>query len=227
MALFMTMFPFYVMGNLHCLGMCGPLVMMIGSHRYRYAYFLGRLLSFGLAGMAAGEAGAVLQGTLQTYHVPEVLTFTLGFLMMGVAVVNWTGWSIPTPSLPHFFRRVNHSIGLLMLKDTMATTFLFGVLTVALPCGQSLIVFSACALAGSAWVGLFNGLAFALITSPSLWVAMRAMGWFQTMRSHYRQLIAWAAFFAGTMALCRGLADMGFIPHLVLLEFGPYHVVLY
>lgn len=226
MALFVTMFPFYLMGNMHCLGMCGPLVMMIGQHRYRYAYFFGRILSFGLAGMAAGEAGAVLQGTLQQYHVPELLTFSLGLMMLAVAAANWTGWSLSLP-MPLMLRRLNHTISLLMLKDTVLTTFMFGLLTVALPCGQSLVVFSACALAGDPWVGLFNGAAFALLTSPSLWVAMHTLRWFQGAKFHYRQLIAWAAFFAGIMAICRGLADMGYISHLALGGKAPYHIVLF
>lgn len=226
MALFLMMFPFYLMGNLHCIGMCGPLVVMIGRHRYRYAYFFGRLLSFGLAGMAAGEAGAVLQGTLQVYHLPELLTFTLGIFMLGVSVANWTGWT-PSFRMPSFFRRASHSISLLMLKDTILTTFLFGLFTVALPCGQSLVVFSACALAGDAWVGLFNGVAFALLTTPSLWVAMNAMHWFRDARMNYRQFIAWAAFFAGIMAICRGLADLEMIPHLAIGGASPYHIVFY
>lgn len=220
------MFPYYLLGNLHCLGMCGPLVAMIGQHRYRYAYFLGRTLSFGLAGMAAGEAGAVIQNSLQRLHIPELLTFALGILMLFVAIIQGTGWHLSLPSL-RLFRQLNHSITLLMLKDTVITTFIFGLLTVALPCGQSLVVFSACALTGSALVGLFNGAAFALLTSPSLWVAMHTMHWFQTGKKQYRRFIACAAGFAGMMAIFRGLADWGVIPHLVLGDKNAYHLIFY
>lgn len=226
MALFLTMFPFYLLGNLHCLGMCGPLAAMIGRHRYRHAYFVGRILSFGIAGMAAGEAGAILQGILQRYHIPELLTFGLGLLMIIVAYVNLTGQK-PTLPTPKFFRRVNQSISLLILKDTVLTTFLFGFLTVALPCGQSLIVFSACALTGNAWVGLFNGLAFAMLTSPSLWVAMHASHWFQKAKNHERLLVACAALLAGTLAICRGLADMSIIPHLIIGNTESCHIIFF
>lgn len=226
MALFLTMFPFYLLGNLHCLGMCGPLVMMIGKHRYRYAYFFGRMLSFGMAGMAAGEVGAVLHGTLQGFFISEILTFTLAFLMFGVALANWKGWK-PSWRMPLPLQRLSHSISLLMLKDTVPTTFWFGFLTVALPCGQTLIVFSACALAGDAWVGLFNGMAFALITSPSLWVAMHTLHWFRESKKHYHTLIIGVSIFAGMMAMCRGLADIGVIPHLFLGKADSFHLVLY
>lgn len=225
MPLFLTMLPFYLTGNLHCLGMCGPLVMMIGRHRYRYAYFLGRTLSFSLTAMAAGEAGAVLQGNLQKYHLPELLTFLLAFLMIAIAISNWTGWQ-PVLPIPRFLKTFNTSISLLMLKDTIPTTFLFGLLTVILPCGQSLIVFSACALAGDPYVGLFNGFAFALLTSPSLWVAMHTLDFFKQAKAHYHLFIGWAAFFAGILALCRGLADLGIISH-VYFGYENFHLMLY
>jgi sulfite exporter TauE/SafE len=60
MTLLLAMLPYYLLGNLHCLGMCGPLTMMLGAHRFRYFYFAGRLFSFTLAGGIAGELGAVL-----------------------------------------------------------------------------------------------------------------------------------------------------------------------
>ena len=75
MSLLLTMLPLYLFGNLHCLGMCGPLVAMIGHHRFRYYYFLGRTLSFTLAAMAAGGAGAVLHLFLNQYHISALTSF--------------------------------------------------------------------------------------------------------------------------------------------------------
>ena len=61
MSLLITMLPLYLLGNLHCIGMCGPLVMLLGQQRCRAFYFLGRTLSFTLAGLLAGALGSVLQ----------------------------------------------------------------------------------------------------------------------------------------------------------------------
>lgn len=82
MSLLLAMLPIYLFGNLHCLGMCGPLVMMIGQHRYRYFYFLGRTLSFTLAGMIAGGVGAVVQFFFNTYHIAEMTSFFFGGILM-------------------------------------------------------------------------------------------------------------------------------------------------
>src|SRR5271154_4934849 len=89
MALFFALLPLYLLGNFHCLGMCGPLVFMIGQHRYRYFYFLGRLLSFTLAGMAAGEIGFLVNSFFQTYHISAAASAIFGatIILTGVSAL--------------------------------------------------------------------------------------------------------------------------------------------
>src|SRR3954462_9520133 len=94
MTLFLTLFPFYILGNIHCLGMCGPLVMMIGKNRLRYLYFLGRLLSFSLAGMLAGEAGAVLHIILKQYYIGEAASFLFGTVILSIGFRSFSGKQI-------------------------------------------------------------------------------------------------------------------------------------
>lgn len=226
MTLFLTMLPFYLLGNLHCIGMCGPLVMMIGHHRYKYFYFLGRMLSFSLAGMIAGEAGAVLQVVLREYHIPAAASFLFGGVILLVGLFSLMKWQYPG----HIWaaRRlagVNHTLSLLILRDKAWPTFLFGFFTVALPCGQTIIVFSACALTGDTIIGLINGLAFAFLTSPSLLLAMHAHTLLRGLKPYYNTIMGTCAIIIGTLAICRGLAETEAIPHLVLNP--DYHIVLY
>lgn len=226
MSLFFSMLPFYLLGNFHCMGMCGPLVMMIGAHHSRYWYFLGRLLSFTLAGLFAGAAGAILNQSLQTYHLSAVTSFFFGSLILIAALYSWNNRSIP--GIEWVGRRlggVSKSLSLLMLRDESWPAFLFGFFTVFLPCGQTAIVFAACALYGDLWVGALNGFAFALLTSPSLFMAMQARRLFPLTHRYYNKIMAGCAFFVGLLALCRGFAEIGVIPHLVLSE--AYHIVIY
>lgn len=230
MTLFLTMLPIYLLGNVHCLGMCGPLVMMIGKHHYRYFYFFGRILSFTLAGMIAGELGAVLQVILSYYHIPALASFIFGTLILITASYTLLGWQYPGY---HFLARrlakVNQTLSLLMLKDQPWPAFLFGFFTVALPCGQTLLVFSACALAGDLWVGFFNGFAFALLTTPSLVLALHAHRLFFNLKNHYNTMIGIFGLIVGIMAIFRGLAEAEIISHLILNPGAPvhYHIVLY
>jgi uncharacterized protein len=230
MTLLLTMLPIYLLGNLHCIGMCGPLVMMIGKHRFRYFYFFGRILSFSLAGMAAGEVGVVLNIVLQRYHIPALSSFIFGGIIVWIGILSLLGWSLPGQDwLGKRLANTNRSLSLLMLKDQPLSTFLFGFFTIALPCGQTLIVFSACALSGDLFVGLLNGFAFALLTSPSLLFAMHAHNLLKRIKQHYNKIMGVCAIFIGTLALCRGLAELDFIDHFILNpDSSPqYHVVIY
>lgn len=234
MSLLLTMLPVYIFGNLHCLGMCGPLVMMLSRHKFRNFYFLGRLISFTLAGGLAAEVGYVLNYVLKQYHVQATACFIFGFIFLSLGVSNLFSLKLPGSAL--FYRlfskrlaRINHSLSLLMLRDHAFPVFLFGFFTIALPCGQTLLVFSACALSGDLFTGLINGFVFALLTSPSLFFAMRADFFIQKFKHHYHTLMGVSAIFIGVLALCRGFADLDYINHLVLNpnSHENFHIVIY
>ncbi len=230
MTLLLTMLPLYIFGNLHCLGMCGPLVMMISKHHFRYFYFLGRLFSFSLAGLLAGEAGAVLQVILNHYHISVLMSFFFGSVILLLASSSLLGLHYPGYTwVNRRLARINQSLSLLMLKDKAWPTFLFGFFTIALPCGQTLIVFSACALSGDLWVGLMNGFIFAFLTTPSLFLAMHAHRLFFNLKKHYNTIIGFFGLIVGTLAICRGLAEMEIMPHLILnpAAESKYHFVIY
>lgn len=230
MALFFSLLPIYLFGNLHCIGMCGPLAMMIGMHRYRYFYFLGRISSFALAGFLAGAAGAVLHVFLQQYHISAAACFLVGGMIIAVGIYSLLGWQYPGYRwISKRLAKVNHTLSLLMLRDRALPSFLFGFFTVTLPCGQTLIVFSACALSGDLWTGLWNGFAFALLTSPSLFLAMHAHTLLHRLKSYYRQILAACALLVGALSILRGFADLGLISHLVLNPDSPsyWHIVIY
>lgn len=230
MTLFLSLLPIYLFGNFHCIGMCGPLVMMIGHHRYRLFYFAGRTLSFALAGLLAGEAGAVLNVLLNAYHIPAATSF-----LFGIALLMTGFYTLSQKQSPGFrwlserLSKLNQRLSLLMLQDGPLPTFLFGFCTIFLPCGQTLIVFSACALAGDWQVGLFNGFAFALLTSPSLIIAMHANKLFKYAKNAYHAVIGGCAMLIGALAFCRGFAEIGLISHWILNPEMPshYHIVVF
>ena len=230
MSLLLAMLPIYLFGNLHCIGMCGPLVMMIGQHRYRYFYFLGRLTSFTLAGMIAGEVGAVMDLFLKEYHIPALTSFLFGSFILAVGIYSLLGLQYPGHHwLAKRLAPFNHTLSTLMLRDQAWPSFLFGFFTVALPCGQTLVVFSAGALAGSLWVGFINGFAFALLTSPSLLIAMNAHTLMQKARRHYNTILGVCSIIIGVLALCRGFAEVDLMPHWILNPNSPphYHIVIF
>jgi|694.fasta_scaffold18232_6 sulfite exporter TauE/SafE len=230
MPLLLSLFPLYIFGNLHCLGMCGPLVLMIGHHRYRALYFLGRTVSFSLAGWVAGGAGAVLSLMLKSYHISALASFLCAFIILGIAVSNLLGRNYPGYAwITSKLSKTQKNLSLLILRDKPWPAFLFGFFTLALPCGQTILVFSTCALYGEPTAGLLNGFAFAVLTSPSLFAAMHARRFFQKAARHYHILVGISALIIGILALCRGLAEIEIIPHLSLHSnfFSSFHLVIF
>lgn len=210
--------PLYLLGNLHCMGMCGPLVMMIGRHEHKYWYFLGRTLSFTLAATLAGAFGTLLQ----ELPLGPATTFVFGGLIIALGIGTWREWHI---SLPSSLAKLSNSLSILALRDLPLPIFLFGFFTVFLPCGQSLLVFSACALSTSPWVGMFNGFTFALLTSPSLFFSMKAHSLFRTYKSLYPPLMGGLSILIGGLGILRGLADLGILSHFTISE--TLHLALY
>jgi sulfite exporter TauE/SafE len=228
MTLLMSMLPFYLLGNLHCIGMCGPLALMIGKHRYRVLYFAGRITAFSCAGLIAGEVGAVSNALLAQFHLSAVLCLLLGSMILAWGSFHICGWpTIHSQKLNKRMAAIAQRTSLLMLRDGPLPTFLFGFLTIALPCGQSLIVFSACALSGDLFTGLLNGFVFALLTSPSLFIAMHARALFPRLSLRYNLIMGLSALPIGMLALLRGFAELQLIPHLSIAMPLSHPLILY
>lgn len=231
MTLLVSMLPFYLLGNLHCIGMCGPLVAMIGKHKHRYYYFAGRLSAFSLAGLIAGGLGAVLSAVLMKIHLGALVSLGFGTLILlsGLALLLGVNEIPGKEKLGRWLSPINQKLTYLMLRESRWAMWMMGFLTLALPCGQTIIVFSACAVYGDAGVGLLNGACFALLTSPSLWVAMQARRLFSAASRYYNTMMGTVALGVGALAMCRGMADFGWISHWVLNPHSPqqYHIVLF
>ena len=183
-------------------------------------------MSFGLAGFLAASIGSVLNVAFQTYHIGSAVSFIFGSILLIVGMA--TLMKREMVLIPRF-AGINQSLGVLMLRDQIWPTFLFGFFTPFLPCGQTVIVFSACALSQDPLIGWFNGLGFALLTSPSLFFAMRASAFFQKGKNYSHLVLGGCAIVAAFFSFCRGLAEIGLIPHLILNPNAPmeYHIVIY
>ncbi len=203
--------------------MCGPLVMTLGMSPHRLNYLLGRALAFSLMGGLAGASGAVISAFLQEVHLSAVLSLLFGTLMI-VLSLNSVVPVLTTPSLT-FGVGVQKKITELLLQESPGSIFLFGLLTPLLPCGQTVIVMAASALTGSLFLGMLNAALFALLTTPALFIAMHARELLRGLQKWEGLFFAGFALIAGVLALLRGLAELGVIPHLVLNPH--WHLVLY
>ncbi len=218
MQLTLSLIPLYLAGNLHCFGMCGPLVMMIGQNPFRMYYYLGRILAFSIAGGLSGSLGFLLKGFLGSSSGIFSVGVGLFLILLSINQIR--------PSFLHvIFEWKGFNVIHWMMSEKPFPIFLFGLSTVLLPCGQTLIVFATLALTESWWIGLFNGFIFAVLTTPSLLLAMNIKKWGMRWRAYPKWIAFATAFLIGVITLNRGLSDLELIPHLTLSE--NYHIILW
>lgn len=225
MGLLIAMLPIYLIGNFHCLGMCGPLAMMLSKHDYRFFYFIGRLISYAIAGAIAGSAGMLLNALLKEFYIAESISFIFGFSLLVYGASLLFNWKFLKWPLSKKWAGISTTLSILMLQNKALPSFLFGFFTVLLPCGQTLLVFSSCALSGDMLTGLLNGFFFALLTSPSLFIAMRANHFFKGMSKYYNELLGILSIVIGLISLFRGMAELDLINHFVLNH--AFHIVIF
>ncbi len=161
-------------GSLHCVGMCGPLLLALpldASGKRKVAgqmlvYHSGRLLTYAVLGLLFGLLG---QG-LAIAGFQKMLSISAGIFMLAMALMAWRFERLVTalPGFGVFTRRVKSGIGHLLRRNTATATFSIGLLNGLLPCGMVYAALAgAIAALGPAQGGLFMAI-FGLGTLPLL-----------------------------------------------------------
>jgi uncharacterized protein len=205
-----------ILGTAHCLGMCGPFALTIGSTASgwsgamvkQFAYTAGRVFTYGVLGAASGLCGVRLVHSLPALvNIPAILAVIAGVLLIvqglkatGVFQRQGVG-PARTPCLTggilnHFLRR-----------RSTAAIFLAGLFTGFLPCG---LLYAMLALAMSTHSVVWGGLVmivFGLGTAPAM-IAVGMCGRLVNIATRRRLLAtaAWCLVLTGVVSTIRGVA---------------------
>lgn len=199
-------------GSLHCVGMCGPLVLALPLAaaerrqvlRQMLVYHSGRILTYAALGVLFGLLGK----GMAVAGFQKTLSIAAGLLMISMAFMTWRFESIlaAVPGFGTFTRKVQSAIGNLMRAHPGRATFSMGMLNGLLPCGM---VYAALAGAISS-AGIAEGAVFMAVfgmgTLPLL-LAVSVLG--RSFSVSVRQKIKFAQpillSIAGLLLLQRGL----------------------
>lgn len=205
-----------LVGSAHCLGMCGPFVLLLGASSQharnnvarQLAYSAGRLFTYGVLGALAGFGGEQLQRRLPgAVNAPAVLAMVAGLYLIyqGLCAAGILRKRAST----------QHACGSAGLFRTLLTTtsrqdaFLAGLFTGLLPCG---LLYGMLALAGSTHSPLLGGvsmLLFGLGTLPAMLLAGSAGSLLSlTARRRVFAIAAWCLVLTGAISLVRGATHL-------------------
>jgi len=203
-----------ILGTAHCLGMCGPIALLIGggAQEWRTAvvrqasYTAGRIFTYGTLGATAGFCGTWLVKTWPTVvSLPSLLAIAAGILLIaqglraaGLLSKGGVGSASAPCLLNGFFRHF-------VRQRSAYAVFLAGLFTGFLPCG---LLYGMLALAMSTHSTVWGGLmmvVFGLGTAPAMALAglsgrlisLAARRWLFS-------IAAWCLIFTGAISVVRG-----------------------
>ena len=168
-----------LLGGGHCAGMCGGIVGAVslslpGSRPrigFLLAYNLGRIASYGAAGLLAGAIGAssffldhVLPVERVLYALASVMLILLGLYLAGI----WRGVVVLETVGGKLWRQVQPWSKRFLPVRTLPQALALGSIWGWLPCGLVYSVVVAALATGSPWHGGALMLAFGLGTLPAL-----------------------------------------------------------
>jgi len=194
-------------GSLHCVGMCGPLMLRIGAGQGAtgaWAYQGGRVLTYGYLGAAVGLLGAGAQSLLAGARLQQMLSVTAGVLMIALTVLTLTGRHLNTGNLGGLRPWVQRQLGRLMSgRPTPLRSLGMGMLNGLLPCGLVYAALAGALGAGSPAGGVLYMLLFGLGTTPAL-LALMTFGT-KLGGPRYRPALRVLTLAAGLLLVVRGL----------------------
>ena len=158
-----------ILGSVHCLAMCGPLVGLSGTGlRIAIVHALGRLMTYAMLGAAAGAVGSAIDLAGNLGAVQRTAT-----LVAGVAILGWGLVQIGVAAGWLRVRSTSHTAftsALVQIRTprAMRRAWLVGVLTGLLPCGWLWAFVVSAAGTGSVGQGALVMVAFWLGTVPGM-----------------------------------------------------------
>lgn len=169
-----TAFIFGLISSFHCIGMCGPIAMMLPVDRTNEAkkvtqiitYHIGKLTAYGFLGLIFGLLGR----SFYLAGMQQQLSIIVGILMILVALVPEKVFAKYNFSKPVYkiISKVKSNLGQQFKNKSYKSLFTIGLLNGFLPCGMVYVaIFGAIAMQ-SVSLGIFYMLLFGIGTIPML-----------------------------------------------------------
>lgn len=202
-----------LIGSIHCIGMCGPLVMALPiSQQTNFQkwqsillYHAGKISSYSLLGIIFGLFGS----QLPLYGVQENLSIVMGSIMLLYVVYVF----VIKPKFISRFLQFNllytfivKKMGQLFQRKNRAVFYLIGILNGLLPCGMIYVALTSAIAAQNIMQGGFIMAFFGLGTMPALiMVAIGGQYFGIVFRKKIQSFLPVFIFSMGVLLILRGM----------------------
>lgn len=205
-------FIFGLISSLHCIGMCGPIAMMLPVDHSNEAkkvtqiitYHLGRLSAYAIIGLIFGLLGRgfFLAGLQQK------MSIFIGLAMITVVLIPEKVFSKYNFSKPVYkvISKVKFKLGNQFKNRSYKSLFTIGLLNGFLPCGMVYVALFGAVAMQSAGFGILYMLLFGLGTIPLMTVVVYIHSLIRLpFRNKIQKAIPYVAVIIGVLFILRGL----------------------
>lgn len=200
-----------LVGNLHCLGMCGPIALAVpvkdGNRKNRlssaFIYNTGRILIYVLFGAFFGLFG---QG-LQMAGLQQKTSITIGIMILLILLfpVLFKNFNILNSPFFSWVNKLKTAFQGHFKKRSYRSIFTIGLLNGFLPCGLVYMALAGSITTGSVW----NGMAFMALFGIGTLPVMVALPYYSSLiktpvKQKFRKLVPVFIFAFGVLFILRG-----------------------
>lgn len=194
-----------LVGSLHCVGMCGPIMLTFAGPRPSFTtfgvYHIGRILSYLLIGALLGLIGE----SLHFFQVQQVLTIALGVLLLVIYTIPAFRASVER----WYFQSAMYRVVQRVLAGNISKKrrwFISGMANGFLPCGLTYVAAAGAIALGDFFSGALFMALFGLSTVPALAVVAIGGSWISThLKAYIPRSVSFIAILSGFIILLRGM----------------------
>jgi sulfite exporter TauE/SafE len=201
-----------LISSLHCVGMCGPIAMMLPVDRTNEAkkvtqiitYHLGRLTAYSTIGLIFGLLGRgfFLSGMQQKTSV------FIGIAMILIVLIPEKVFARYNFSKPVYrvISNIKSTLGSQFKKKSYKSLFIIGLLNGFLPCGMVYVALFGAIAMQSASFGVLYMVLYGLGTIPLMTIVVYIHSLLKlTFRNKIQKAIPYVAILIGVLFILRGL----------------------
>jgi uncharacterized protein len=207
-----TAFLFGLISSFHCIGMCGPIAMMLPVERNNPAkkviqictYHLGRLTAYGSIGLLFGLLGK----GLFLAGIQQQLSIFIGFAMILVILIPEKIFAKYNFSKPVYgwISKIKQNLGSHFKNKSFKSLFIIGLLNGFLPCGMVYVALFGAIAMQSAGFGVLYMLLFGLGTMPLMSLVVYINSFLTVpIRNRIQKVIPYVGIIIGVLFILRGL----------------------
>jgi sulfite exporter TauE/SafE len=205
-------FLFGLISSFHCIGMCGPIAMMLPVERNNPAkkaiqistYHLGRLTAYGSIGLLFGLLGK----GLFLAGIQQQLSIFIGIAMILVILIPEKIFAQYNFSKPVYgwISKIKQSLGSHFKNKSFKSLFIIGLLNGFLPCGMVYVALFGAIAMQSAGFGVLYMLLFGLGTVPLMSLVVYINSFITVpIRNRIQKVIPYVGIVIGILFILRGL----------------------